>query len=91
MWLERAQSAVGIAVILLLAWLLAPAERRLRVVLRPVVSAFAVLFVVAVLLLKTPLRGLFSWANDAVEALLGFTAQGSRFVFGDLVARTDRR
>lgn len=90
MWLERGQSALGVAVILLLAWLLAPVNRRRSVVLRPVVSAFGLLVVIAVLLLRTPLRGLFSWANDFVEALLGFTAQGSRFVFGDLVARTDQ-
>lgn len=90
MWLERAQSALGIVVILVLAWLLAPADRRLKVVARPVVGAFGLLMVIAVLLLKTPLRGLFAWANDFVEALLGFTARGSRFVFGDLVARTDQ-
>ena len=32
-----------------------------------------------------PLRFLFDWANDAVLAVLKFTEEGSRFVFGDLV------
>ncbi len=90
MWAQRAQSALGIAVILLLAWLLAPATARRRVVVRPVLGAFLLLCVIAALLLKTPLRALFTFANQVVEALLGFTAEGSRFVFGDLVARSDR-
>lgn len=90
MWLERAQSALGIVVVLFLAWLLGPAKTRRRAALRPVALAFVLLVVVAVLLLKTPLRALFSWASTAVEALLGFTAQGSQFVFGDLITRTDQ-
>src|SRR5690606_26321290 len=55
MWLERAQSALGIVVVLFLAWLLGPAKTRRRAALRPVALAFVLLVVVAVLLLKTPL------------------------------------
>lgn len=87
MWQSRAQSALGLGVLLLLAWLLCPANRRRNVSARTVVGALSLVFAVAVLLLKTPLRSLFSWANDGVEALLGFTARGSSFVFGDLVSR----
>lgn len=32
-----------------------------------------------------PLESLFSWANDAINAILDYTMQGSQFVFGDLV------
>lgn len=87
MWPQRLQSALGIGVILLLAWLLAPRQTRTCVSKRTVLGALGLLLGVALLLLKTPLEGLFAWANDGVEALLGFTAQGSRFVFGDLVAK----
>jgi CNT family concentrative nucleoside transporter len=39
---------------------------------------------IAVLVLRTPVRGLFSLANAAVERLLGFSRQGAEFVFGKL-------
>lgn len=90
MWLARAQSLLGIGVILLLAWLLAPAAKRRDVAWRPVLGALGVLLAIGVLLLRTPLRGLFTWASDGVEALLSFTAQGSRFVFGDLVTKPEQ-
>lgn len=86
MWQERARSGLGILVLLLVAWSLAPRTRRRDVQLRPVLGGLLLLFVLALALLRSPVRAVFGWANAAVEALLGFTSQGSRFVFGDLVA-----
>jgi CNT family concentrative nucleoside transporter len=42
------------------------------------------LVVIAVLVLKTPVNGLFAFANTGVERLLGYTREGARFVFGGL-------
>jgi CNT family concentrative nucleoside transporter len=40
----------------------------------------------AAFILKTPLgAGIFDWLNTVVVSLLGFTVEGARFIFGDLV------
>src|SRR5687768_2436610 len=82
----RAVSALGILVMLGLAFLLCPRERRRHVKLRPVLFGVGLLLVLAALLLRTPLHGLFFLANAAVERLLGFAREGAIFVFGRLVA-----
>ena len=38
----------------------------------------------AALALRTPVARVFAWGNDLVNALLGFSDQGARFVFGSL-------
>ena len=83
--IERLQSLLGIFVMLGLAFAMCPADRRRHVQLRPVITGMGLLFTFAVLVLHTPVRGAFSWANAVVDALLGFTAKGSEFVFGPLI------
>jgi CNT family concentrative nucleoside transporter len=83
--LERLISALGALVMLALAFAFCPRERRSRVSLRTVAGGCALLVLMAVLVLKTPVTRLFSAANSAVESLLGFTHEGARFVFGGLV------
>ena len=83
--IERLQSLLGVGVMLGLAFAMCPADRRRSVQLRPVITGMGVLFVFAVLVLHTPIRGAFAWANDVVDALLAFTAKGTEFVFGPLV------
>ncbi|MFZ5890910.1 MAG: NupC/NupG family nucleoside CNT transporter [Myxococcota bacterium] len=83
--LERFTSAFGALVMLGLAFALCPADRRRSVNLRSVGGGVLLLLGLGLLVLKTPLTRLFSWANTAVELLLGFTRDGARFVFGNLV------
>lgn len=87
--IERAQSLLGILVMMGLAFAMCPADRRRHVQLKPVLTGLGLLFGFAVLVLHTPIRGAFSWANDVVDALLGFTAEGSKFVFGPLITNLD--
>jgi CNT family concentrative nucleoside transporter len=82
----RLTSALGALVMLALAFACCPRPRRRAVSPRTVGGGLALLVVIAVLVLKTPVTRAFSVANDGVEALLGFTQTGARFVFGGLVA-----
>jgi len=82
--LERLVSLLGAGAMLGLAFALCPRDRRRRVNLRTVGAGLLVLLVVAVLVLRTPVRGLFSVANSAVERLLGFSHEGASFLFGKL-------
>lgn len=80
MWLHF-QSALGIASILALAWLLS--ENRRVFPVRTVVVGLALQFSLALLLLKVPLarNALFS-LNGVVNVLMRATRAGTSFVFG---------
>ncbi len=81
-WYQRATSALGILVLIGLAWLLSTNRKRFPT--RVVLWGLALQFVFALFVLKTDAgRELFSFLNDVVVGLLEFTAEGSRFVFGD--------
>jgi concentrative nucleoside transporter, CNT family len=86
--MERLVSALGALVILGVAWLFCPRELKFRVRPRTIGVGLLLLVGIAVLVLKTPISGLFSLGNALVERLLGFTAEGARFVFGGLVSNT---
>jgi CNT family concentrative nucleoside transporter len=86
--LEQLTSVLGVLVILGVAFLACPRERRRSVSLRTVGGGLGVLVAIAVLVLKTPVTRLFALANGAVDALLGFTRAGASFVFGSLVTDT---
>src|SRR5438552_12569029 len=74
---------LGIAVLLLLAWVLS--EDRFRVAWRVVVAGVLVQFGLALLFLKFPPAGaVFLLLNRAVEALQTATNAGTGFVFGYL-------
>jgi CNT family concentrative nucleoside transporter len=81
---ERLLSVAGAFVMMALAFGLCPAALRRRVNARTVALGIAMLFAIAALVLRTPVRGLFSLANAAVERLLGYSHEGARFVFGKL-------
>ncbi|HTQ34610.1 MAG TPA: nucleoside transporter C-terminal domain-containing protein [Stellaceae bacterium] len=77
------RGVLGIAALLLLAWLIS--EDRFRVPLRVVVAGVALQVVIAVLLLKLPpVAKAFLLLNDGVEALQKATDAGTGFVFGYL-------
>ncbi len=87
--MERAISALGLVVMLGICYLLCPGPLRSKISLRLVVFGIGLQFLLALLILKTPARNFFSAANTLINQLLAFTQEGSRFVFGDLVTRTD--
>jgi CNT family concentrative nucleoside transporter len=80
---SQLQSALGVLVLLLVAWLLS--EDRRLFAWRFVLGGLLVQFVLAAILLKLPLVSLaFEQLNRAVFALLDATTAGSSFVFGFL-------
>jgi CNT family concentrative nucleoside transporter len=81
---ERLTSAGGAICLLLVAFMTCPRPLRGRVDRRTLLGGLALLVGISVLVLRTPLAGLFGYANTAVSHLLGFTRAGARFVFGDL-------
>jgi CNT family concentrative nucleoside transporter len=82
--MERLQSLFGVCVIMGLAWALAPRGRHRNVRPQMVLRGAVLLFAIALLVLRSPARVVFDWANDGVERLLAFTLEGSRFLFGKL-------
>ena len=77
------QSAVGLAVLLSLAWALS--ENRRSPPWRIVIGSVVLQFVLAVLLLKAPpLQSFFLRLNDGLLALERSTQAGTAFVFGYL-------
>jgi CNT family concentrative nucleoside transporter len=84
---ERATGLVGLAVLLGIAWLLSYDRRRIP--WRLVAAGLALQATFGVLVLRTtPGRWFFEAVGGIVKGLLGFTAEGARFVFGNLVQDT---
>jgi CNT family concentrative nucleoside transporter len=80
----RAVSALGFAAMIGLAWLFSLDRRRFP--WRVVAAGTALQLALGVLLLKTPVGGLFFEAMRlVVGAFIGYTDAGVRFVFGSLV------
>jgi CNT family concentrative nucleoside transporter len=81
---ERLRSLVGLFALTLIAWLLSMDRR--RVPWRVVIWGISLQLVFALFILKTPAGArVFDTMNTVVVALLGFTVDGARFVFGNLV------
>lgn len=83
-FLARLVGVVGIATMIVIAWLLS--RNRRRVNWRLVGSGVALQLAFGILVLKTGVgRALFKAANAVFIKLLGFTEEGARFIFGNLV------
>jgi CNT family concentrative nucleoside transporter len=83
-FVDRLRSLLGLGVLTGLAWALS--VDRTRIAWRVVGWGLALQIVFAVIILKTPVgAGVFATANTVVIALLGFTVDGARFLFGNLV------
>ncbi|MEJ2185287.1 MAG: nucleoside transporter C-terminal domain-containing protein [Gemmatimonadota bacterium] len=81
---ERAISVLGLVVLLLIAWGLSVDRRTVQ--WRVVLWGVGLQLAFAVFILKTALGAMiFSGMNDVIVALLGFTVDGARFLFGNLV------
>ncbi len=82
--LPRLRSLLGMVLLGLLAW--AFSVDRSNLAWRVILWGIGLQLIFAVFILKTPLgAGIFDWLNTVVVALLGFTVEGARFIFGDLV------
>ena len=81
---ERAVSFLGLLVFVALAW--AMSVNRKAVPWRVVLWGTGLQFLFALLILKTyPGRWIFERLNEVFTQLLGYTSEGARFVFGNLV------
>jgi CNT family concentrative nucleoside transporter len=85
---ERALSALGALTLLGISFALCPRALRAQVNRRTVGGGFLILLVFALLVLKTPLRAVFAWANAGVSRLISFSNEGAAFLFGSLVRDT---
>ncbi|HCP46041.1 MAG TPA: NupC/NupG family nucleoside CNT transporter [Deltaproteobacteria bacterium] len=80
----RLQSLFGIVLLLGIAWGLSTNRRIIP--WRVILWGLGLQFFFALLVLKTgPGEWLFAQLNDLVMTLLGFTTEGARFIFGNLV------
>lgn len=82
---ERAVSLLGLVVFLGFAWLISVDRRAVN--WRTVGWGIGLQFIFgALILLTAPGRSVFEWLNVIFTQLLGYTAEGARFIFGNLVA-----
>lgn len=87
--MARLMGFLGIAAILLCTYLLS--DHRKRIDWRMVAVGLLLQFCFALMLIGIPALGingpffaLFSWANDAIMAVINVSDQGAGFIFGDL-------
>jgi CNT family concentrative nucleoside transporter len=81
---ERVMSGLGVVTLIGGAFLCCPRALRGSVRWKSAGYALPILFAFALLALRTPASRVFAWGNDVVNALLSFSEQGSRFLFGQL-------
>jgi len=85
--LERLRSVLGLLALTGIAWLMS--IDRARVAWRVVAWGISLQLVFALFILKTPVGvSIFETMNVVIVALLGFTVDGARFLFGNLVYNT---
>ncbi|HEX7117884.1 MAG TPA: nucleoside transporter C-terminal domain-containing protein [Longimicrobiales bacterium] len=83
----RLVSLLGLVAMVGIAWLLSTDRRMIP--WRVVVWGTGLQFVFALLILRTAVgAAAFDAINDVLVALLGFTVDGARFLFGNLVSNT---
>jgi CNT family concentrative nucleoside transporter len=82
--LERLISVLGVFVIMGIAFLFCPAALRKSINWRTIGLGVLLLIVFAVLVIRTPVKYAFKFANDFVDKLLSFSSAGAQFVFNAL-------
>ncbi len=81
---QRAQSLFGLLAFTALCYGIGQLRKpRLKPLLRTVLWGLALQFLFAIVVLRTP--GFFYAINEGVNALLGFSREGAKFLFGNLV------
>ncbi len=77
---SRIMSIVGIFAFIGIAWLMS--NNKKKVIWKLVAVGMAIQLVFAIFILWTSVgQAIFSWLNDAVTVLLGFTSAGTNFLF----------
>src|SRR5260370_23527309 len=79
--MERFTGVLGILAILLACFLFS--KHRKAIQIRVILWGVGLQLVFAFIVLRTPVGFIFKRASDGVNAMLGFSAAGSKFVFGD--------
>jgi hypothetical protein len=87
--MERLHSLLGFFAILGVAWVLCPKDLRGKVDRRTLGFGILLLIVSALVVLKTPIKGVFASMQAGVDALMGFCDVGSKFVFGEEIVKPD--
>jgi len=83
--MEHIISLLGLLVMIVLAWLLSADRRRMNI--RLILSGLALQFILAVLILRISIgQSMFSYARIIITQLVGFSAEGAKFVFGKELA-----
>ncbi len=87
--MQRYTGLLGLAVIVGVAYLFSRNRRAIQP--RVLFWGLGLQFTFAFLVLKTPLSGVFTAMSTGVNKVLGYAAEGSKFVFGDtLGAQSDQ-
>lgn len=88
--MDQMISLLGLAILVGMGWI--ASQSRSEINYRIVIWGLGLQVILALLVLGIPalgipgpLRFIFDWANDAVIAILAFTDEGSRFLFGSLL------
>ena len=83
--MERLISLLGLFVMIGVAY--AFSEKRSKIQWRTVISGIILQVVFGLLILKTDMgKAVFEQASDVFKSILGYTAEGSKFLFGSLAA-----
>ena len=86
-WPGRIRSGFGLLVMIFLAFALSKARRSIN--WRLVVVGVGLQIILGVITLTPPGQAFFGFFNDAVKLLLGYTEQGSAFLFGNLAVQNN--
>ncbi|SFA93666.1 NupC/NupG family nucleoside CNT transporter [Clostridium frigidicarnis] len=83
--MEKLIGVLGIVIFIGVAYLLS--ENKKRINWKLVISGIVLQIIFALLVLKVPLgQKFFAMLSDGITTLLGFTAEGTTFLFGELVS-----
>jgi CNT family concentrative nucleoside transporter len=84
--MEKLIAFVGIFVMMGIAFLLCPKDKRSSINYRVILVGTGLQFAFAFIILKTQLgKAFFDYANTIINQLLDYTKEGSKFIFGNLV------
>ncbi|MBA2404968.1 MAG: NupC/NupG family nucleoside CNT transporter, partial [Bdellovibrionales bacterium] len=86
--MEKLISLLGLFVMLGVAWALSDSKKHIQ--WRTVISGVMLQIVFGLIILKTDIgRKVFATLGEGFNAILGFTAKGSQFLFGSLATPSD--
>ena len=87
--LPRLQAVLGLVVMIAGCWIFREKKPGQVFPWRVVGTGVVLQLILAALVLKSPQANeFFTWVNDAFVALMNYSNQGARFLFGDLISGT---